>query len=71
MNTAPFPKPAAWLPLPGSTPIGLLDLTAHLCAWPVGDATGAQQMFCGLATTRKHFCAEHAARAFTKPVGEN
>lgn len=40
-------KSTAWLPLPGSSPVPLLMLSAGQCRWPVGDAPTL-------------FCAEHA-----------
>jgi hypothetical protein len=71
MNTLPLPKPAAWQPLPGAVPIALLDLTSKTCAWPVGEASGAAQLFCGCAVSRRGFCVDHAARAFVKtPNGD-
>jgi len=70
MNPLPLPKPAAWAPLPGSEPIALVDLTSHTCNWPVGDAGGAQQMFCGLPVSRNRFCVGHAARAYVKTNGD-
>lgn len=67
MNTAPLPKPAAWQPLPNSSaPIALVDITSRTCAWPVGEASGAAQLFCGCVVTRRGFCVDHAARAFVK-----
>ena len=70
MSPLPLPKPAAWAPLPDSTPIPLSDLTARTCNWPVGDAGGAQQMFCGLQVARNRFCSDHAARAYVKTIGD-
>lgn len=70
MNLLPLPKPATWRPLPDSTPIPLLKNTALTCAWPVGDAAGAAQMFCGCAVVRGGFCAAHADLAFVKINGD-
>lgn len=68
MNPLPLPKAATWAPLPDTTPIPLADLTQKTCAWPVGEAGGAAQMFCGCTVKTKGFCAHHAARAFVKSV---
>jgi hypothetical protein len=51
---------AAWLPLPGTTPIGLLDLDKGKCRWPVTD--DSPFLFCG-APCEGVYCDHHAALA--------
>lgn len=48
----------AWNPLPGATPIGLMDLSDKVCRWPVSD--GAPFLFCGCATAEgSSYCPTH------------
>lgn len=54
-------KSAVWSPLPGTEPIGLLQLNEHTCRWPVG---AAPTLFCGLnPNAGSPYCALHAARS--------
>jgi GcrA cell cycle regulator len=57
-------------PLPAvevlSSGIGLLALTTHTCCWPVGEATGSQQQFCGAHASLNDgqpYCPRHTAKA--------
>lgn len=46
---------------PLDTAILLLDLARHHCRWPVGEATGALQLFCGADNLGQSFyCAAHS-----------
>ncbi len=50
---------------PGVDVTHLLGLNAHPCRWPVGDATGEHQQFCGREPVEgSPYCAGHAARAY-------
>lgn len=51
------PKP---LVQPEGQPVGLLDLKAGMCRYPMGDG-----MYCG-EPTEKTFCMWHAARCYSK-----
>ncbi len=51
---------------PNCEPIRLLALPNQACHYPVGEATGERQMFCGMATGAT-YCAYHA-RMMYKPV---
>lgn len=47
-----------WAPLPGTTPIGMIDLSDATCRWPVSD--GAPFLFCGCQTEgSSSYCATH------------
>lgn len=48
------PRAAAFKPLPGSVPVGLLDRTG--CAWPVGEGP---TLFCNAPKAGKSYCAAH------------
>lgn len=46
--------------------IGLLALTPRTCRWPVGEATGAKQLFCGAHASLNDgqpYCPRHTAKA--------
>jgi len=48
----------AWNALPDTTPIGLLDLTATTCRWPIGD--GSPFLFCGCEVAPgSSYCPTH------------
>lgn len=53
-----LPAPETWAA--HRAPISLLDLTDDTCCWPVGEAGGSKQMFCGDTVVRKGYCACHA-----------
>ena len=56
----------AWLPLPGSKPIGLMALTRKTCRWPIDGFK--EQHFCGQHVIETGvYCVDHAERAFNKP----
>jgi GcrA cell cycle regulator len=65
-----------WEPLPGQTPVPLLDVTAGMCRWPLGVPGTASFGFCGCeAKQGSPYCPAHHARAYTgvpgrKPVKE-
>jgi hypothetical protein len=44
--------------------------TRRQCCWPVGEATGSQQMFCGGPRARGSYCETHAAMAFRTSAGD-
>lgn len=47
-------------PLPDCKPVFLLDLTRDACRFPVGSATGADQLFCaGPKLEHSSYCAFH------------
>lgn len=54
------PPAETWVPLgpPTSSP------SRKECCWPVGDESGARQMFCGLPKARGSYCTDHAAMAY-------
>lgn len=62
----PLPAPEVWAPIgpPTASP------TRRQCCWPVGEATGAQQMFCGGKRSRGSYCETHAAMAFAPRRGD-
>ena len=53
-------------PLPGTTPVQLLDLGQHDCRWPVRNPKGRNESwaFCGLPATRKRYCAVHGDMSY-------
>lgn len=52
--------------LGGADPIGILDLTANTCRWPVRDPAGkiGGWAFCGHEVHRGRYCRRHANMAF-------
>ena len=61
----PRRRPLSALLQAGPQSVGLVDLHAHACKFPVGAATGEHQLFCGLdrADGEDLYCAEHARLA--------
>jgi GcrA cell cycle regulator len=57
-----------WRPLPGSTPISLMDLTDRVCRWPVGgDHQTPGIGFCGSPVMEgRSYCPEHYAASIGK-----
>lgn len=63
----PQPKPAelrvlkgaAWEPVPGSSPVSLIDLEPGMCKWPIGH--DSPYRFCGLASGEGSYCEHHAS----------
>jgi hypothetical protein len=53
-------------------PLGppVAEPTRKQCCWPVGEATGAQQHYCGLPKSRGSYCETHAAMAFAPRRGD-
>lgn len=62
LPTLPPINASAWQPLPGSTPVTLMQLGAHACKWPVELAGSDDHHFCGLGADET-YCARHAARS--------
>lgn len=61
LTSAPLAKTEAWNALPGSSPIGLLDLTDKTCRWPIGERPFR---FCGCAPIAgSTYCGAHHALA--------
>ncbi len=59
---APLPPAEVWHALPGTAPIGLLDLTEKTCRWPIGDDRPFK--FCGCPPAHgSPYCATHQASA--------
>jgi len=56
---APLPRTAAWEPLPGTQPVGLMDLGASMCRWPV--TVDRPWLFCGVGNSDGIYCATHKA----------
>jgi GcrA cell cycle regulator len=57
---APLPRTEAWKPLPGTQPVGLTDLGASMCRWPV--TVDRPWLFCGAAADGV-YCSAHKARS--------
>ncbi len=56
--------------IPLSDRVTILELSAAMCRWPLGDPTSAEFRFCGCrATGSTPYCSEHARVAF-QPVGD-
>lgn len=54
----------------GGTGLSIFELTAKTCRWPVGEATGLEQRFCGhLPEASGVYCPHHAGIA-TRPYSE-
>lgn len=50
--------------------IGIMDLNAHTCRWPIGDPLEPDFGFCGKHTAEnKPYCEDHCRRAFTATPG--
>ncbi|MPZ41434.1 MAG: hypothetical protein GEU95_25990 [Rhizobiales bacterium] len=48
----------------GHTPKTLLDLGTNECRWPVGEATGIDQLFCASRAVKgKPYCQAHYQRS--------
>lgn len=57
-------KGAAWQPLPGSTPVPLMDLKPGQCKWPIGDEKPF--LFCGKPCGDGSYCKAHARASVGK-----
>ena len=56
--------------IPLSDRVTILELSAAMCRWPLGDPTSAEFRFCGCrAAGSMPYCSEHARVAF-QPVGD-
>jgi GcrA cell cycle regulator len=60
----PPPEPIkpvdAWSAIPGTTPVGIMDLNAGMCKWPIGE--GRPFLFCGCpAGVGASYCESHQA----------
>ncbi len=53
----------AFIPLPGSTPVALVDLERGRCKWPIGDGP---ILMCGLPAPDGRYCTTHAKMAKDK-----
>ncbi len=53
---------------PNCEPIGLLALPIRGCHYPVGDATGEKQMFCGMIDSSATPYCDYHARMMYRPV---
>jgi GcrA cell cycle regulator len=53
-----------WAPLPGTTPVSMVDVETDHCRWPIGN------QFCGFCGCQKApnsaYCATHSQIAFVK-----
>lgn len=69
VEAAPTGRGRVW-PIP-ATAVRLLDLVATSCRYPVGEATGAEQLFCGAAKPAESgpYCAACAPRVKGKEAG--
>ena len=57
-----LPLPNAWEPIPGTTPIALVDLDRGMCKWPVSE--GRPFLFCGCkAEEGASYCLSHQRRS--------
>lgn len=51
-----------------SSLIGIMDLNAHTCRWPIGDPQTPDFGFCGKHSVEgKPYCEDHCRRAFNTP----
>ncbi|UXN70924.1 GcrA family cell cycle regulator [Devosia neptuniae] len=59
--------PETWAPLgpPVASP------TRKQCCWPVGEASGSAQMFCGLPRTKGSYCPTHGKMAYARRPGDH
>ncbi|MCF6120864.1 MAG: hypothetical protein E5X35_07430 [Mesorhizobium sp.] len=59
----------AFDPIPGTTPISLLDLNSTTCRWMVNGVHGRDDLFCGQPKEIEHsYCACHRAIAHLPPT---
>lgn len=57
----------AWNALPGTEPIGIMDLTSSTCRWPIGDPKQPGFGFCGAAPVAgSSYCATHRHRSLRR-----
>lgn len=57
-------KQHAFLPIPGTSPVTLMNLTFGTCRWPVSGSHERTTLFCGCASQPgKPYCPSHAALA--------
>lgn len=52
------------LELPGGETASVLNLSASMCKWPIGDPADPNFAFCGRKSDCGPYCAEHAKIAF-------
>ena len=66
----PPPPPLARPPLallqPGPFAVTLCELPARACKFPVGNDSGADQLFCGCERADERYCAPHAQLSATR-----
>lgn len=64
----PAPIPIDPAPLPNGEFATVLDLSEHICKWPVGDPSDDSFQFCGHKTkVGAPYCEAHAQMAFQPP----
>ena len=68
-DAPPVPvAPVAPEPMPNGEFATVLDLSEHICKWPLGDPSDPQFQFCGRKTKAgAPYCDAHAAQAFQPP----
>jgi GcrA cell cycle regulator len=59
-NTRVLQGPA-WDPLPGTTPVAMMDLEPGMCKWPIRD--GKPYLFCGCPSNAQ-YCEYHSTVAY-------
>jgi hypothetical protein len=57
------PVPAETWAVVSDQPKTLIELDDHDCRWPVGEAAGGQQLFCGCRQASGSYCEIHAVMA--------
>jgi GcrA cell cycle regulator len=70
LNDSPPMEPEAVPELPADTSpdaCTMMDLRAASCRWPLGDAAGAETMFCGTEVARGSYCRRHGGMAYRSP----
>lgn len=65
----PLPPVETWAP--HREPVSLMALRDKQCRWPVGEATGAQQMFCGDRVHKRGYCECHWQMRNRPPMARN
>lgn len=67
-QASPLPpvRAEAWEPLPGSTPVKLVDREAFQCRWPVTLIDETDYHMCGLHAASGRYCVEHTRRSAPK-----
>jgi len=67
-NDEPEPiAKGAFMALPGATRIGILDLTATTCRWPIGDPCKSSFGYCGQSCDPDRAYCEHHRKISWRP----